>query len=189
MPDLELRFDERLWSAVPAEADAPRWFAGLLAEHDQSHHPSLAMAAGLALEIGTRSDLSALLLLRMPDAGCYGALSVLQLADVPVPADPVTAARIAQSIEPSEWEPSIVAFQDGEVTGWRISQAGAGDPRPAPSGQVSTLEEVTMIWVLDVGGRLCIARMTPLPVLSAALLLPEIETVLASATPVAGATA
>ncbi|MFE6734123.1 hypothetical protein [Microbacterium sp. NPDC057650] len=181
MPEFELRFDERYWSIVPDEAGAPEWFAGLLAANDEEHHQALGMAASLAMETRVQSDLSALLLLAVPEAGAYGALSVLHVADAPPAPDEATAVQIAQSIEPSDWASSVAPFESEDVTGWRVSQATPVRSTEGDSASAHVVRDITMVWVLDVGAHLCIARMTPLPTLSAALLLPQIENVLASA--------
>lgn len=179
MPELSVEADPRLWSVVPAEADAEPWLRALLDGHDDEQSARILLAADLAMTAREAAGDALVLLLCEPFSGLYATLGFL-VTDAPAFTDRERAEELALTLTPSPWPPSTVALPElpglaeGSVAGWRVTvlfseddhaesaeseETGREAAGPAPA---TALGWVRTTYVLNLHGRLAVGQLSPL---------------------------
>lgn len=163
MPELSVEADPRLWSVVPAEADAEPWLRALLDGRTDEQSARILLAADLAITAREAAGDALVLLLCEPVSGLYATLGLL-VTDAPAFSDRERAEELALTLTPSPWPPSTTALPDGPVAGWRVTVLFSGDDDTAPAEQApaTALDWVRTTYVLDLDGRLAVGQLSPL---------------------------
>ncbi|CAI9392917.1 hypothetical protein [Microbacterium sp. T2.11-28] len=163
MPELSVEADPRLWSVVPAEADAEEWLRALLEGRTDEQSARILLAADLAMTAREAAGDALVLLLCEPVSGLYATLGFI-VTDAPAFSDRGRAEELALTVTPSPWPPTTTALPEGPVSGWRVTVLFSDDDQPptADPSPATTLGWVRTTYVLDLHGRLAVGQLSPL---------------------------
>jgi hypothetical protein len=163
MPELSVEADPRLWSVVPAEADAEDWLRTLLDGRTDEQSARILLAADLAVTAREAAGDALVLLLCEPVSGLYATLGFL-VTEAPAITDRARAEELALTLTPSPWPPTTTPLPADRVSGWRVSVLFTGDDDTAPTEQApaTALDWVRTTYVLNLDGRLAVGQLSPL---------------------------
>lgn len=186
MAELRVHANTDIWRSVPTSAELDAWLPEATTGLDDAEAARVAAMAELAaLSRAQPSDLA--LLMREPQTGLLAFAIIAVFADVGVPADAGAAIALIAGDEALVWEPSVHDITVGAHRGFRISFTEPLDDEPRDEHEATALDLVRTIFVLDVGGVLGIASLSPAPVDAAGFALAFFEPVLATLEIVEGA--